>query len=163
MITGQVGLVAPSGDFRGRLTQLVTGSHWVHMIVAVSETHCVSADPGGARVRPVADYGEVCWSQFPLRGSQRRRIVRFALSMVGTPYAWVDWVAAGVAVLTRAGTPEWLRSVVASHKRLLCSQLADLCLQAAGIHVFFDERPAGAVVPASFGRVFVGRGWASEL
>jgi hypothetical protein len=162
MITGQVGLVPADEKLRGRIVAWAMRSYWCHMIVAVSETHCVSAEPGGARVRPMSDYDEICWSKFPMRPSQRRRSVRFALSRIGVPYAWIDWFAVGVALITRTKTPEWLRSFVADNDRLLCSQLADLSLQAAGIPVFFDERPAGAVTPGSFAKVFIARGWTTK-
>ena len=162
MITGQVGLIESDGRTKGELVAWATRSRYSHMVVAVSETLCVSAEPGGARIRPIEFYPEVVWSRYSLRPSQRRRIVRYALSKLGTKYAWLDYFAAGIASVTRTNTPEWLRSFIETDDRLICSQLCDLALQAAGIHVFFDERPAGAVVPASFGRVFVARGWASK-
>lgn len=161
-VTGQVGLIRSDGHWKGQIVALVSKSQFCHMVVAISETHCVSAEPGGARVRPMSFYPEIVWSRFPMRASQRRRAVRYALSRVGAPYGWFDYLAAGVAMLTRTQTPEWLRSYIADDNRLLCSQLCDLTLQAAGIHVFFDERPAGAVIPASFGKVFVARGWADR-
>ena len=159
MITGQVGLIASDGAFMGRMVAWASRSNWCHCVVAISETHCVSAEPGGARVRPISFYPEIVWSAFPMRPGQRRRAVRFAIKCVGVPYAWSDFVAAGIALVTRTKTPEWLRAHVAGTDSLICSQLCDLALQAAGIHVFFDERPAGAVIPASFGKVFVARGW----
>lgn len=159
MIAGQVGLVEVDGHFMGRVVAWASRSAYCHMVVAVSDTLCVSAEPGGARVRKISDYPTVVWSRFPMRPGQRRRSVRFALRSVGTPYAWLDYIAAGIALVTRTRTPQWLQSYIADTDRLLCSQLADLALQAAGIHVFFDERPAGAVIPASFGKVFVARGW----
>ncbi|MDR6907484.1 hypothetical protein J2X63_003192 [Agromyces sp. 3263] len=129
------------------------------MIVAINEHEVVSAEPGGARIRPIDYYPGIVWSQFPLRRAQRRRIAVFARTRVGTPYAWSDYFAVGAALITGRSTPEWLRSYVADTSRLVCSQLCDLALQAGGVHVFFDHRPAGAVIPASFARVFIARGW----
>lgn len=162
MITGQVGLIPSDGQFKGQVVAWASRSRWSHMVVAISETECVSAEPGGARIRPTSYYPEIVWSRFAMRPGQRRRAVRYAIRRIGTPYAWFDYIAAGVALVTRTRTPEWLRSYIADTDRLICSQLCDLALQAAGIHVFFDERPAGAVIPSSFGRVFVARGWADR-
>ena len=162
MITGQVGLIASDGALMGRVVAWASRSVWCHTVVAISETHCVSAEPGGARVRPISFYPEIVWSRFAMRPAQRRRVVRFAIKCVGVPYAWFDFVAAGFALVTRAKTPEWLRAYIADTDRLICSQVCDLALQAGGIHVFFDERPAGAVIPSSFGKVFVARGWTDK-
>lgn len=160
MITGQVGLVPAAPNWASWIVEWASKSSYTHMVVAISETHCVSAEPGGARVRPISFYPDgVVWSRFPMWPWQRRRSVRYALSRVGTPYAHMDYWAVGLALVTRSRTPEWLQAYIADTDRLICSQLCDLALQAAGIHVFFDERPAGAVIPASFGKVFVARGW----
>ena len=159
MITGQVGLVPGDKGWASGVVMWATRSNWSHMVVAISERECVSAEPGGVRIRPIGYYPGTVWSKFPLRWTQRRRIVNFARSRIGTKYAWIDYLAVGVAIITGRATPEWLRSYVADDTSLICSQLCDLALQAGGIHVFFDHRPAGAVIPASFARVFIARGW----
>lgn len=162
MITGQTGLVPKDGGWASGVVAWASRSQWTHMVMAVSETVVVSQEPGGARYRPVGYFPGIVWSKFPMRPSQRRRIVRYAHSRIGTPYAWADYWAIGIALVTRSHTPEWLASYVADTKSLICSQLCDLALQAGGIHVFFDERPAGAVIPASFGKVFIARGWTDK-
>lgn len=162
MLTGQVGLVPKDGGWASGVVAWASRSNWTHVVIAISETECVSAEPGGARIRSNTYYPGTVWSRFPMRPSQRRRIVRYARSRLGTPYAWGDYWAVGIALMCNSWSPEWLRSIVADTKRLLCSQLVDLALQAGGIHVFHDYRPAGAVIPASFGKVFVSRGWADR-
>ena len=159
MITGQVGLVPSDGAFKSKVVAWASRSYWCHVVVAISETECVSAEPGGTRIRPIAFYPEIVWSRFPMRPWQRRRAVRFAKDCIGKAYAWGDYWAVGLALVTRRQAPEWLRASVANTDTLICSQVADLALQAAGIHVFYDERPAGAVIPASFGKIFKARGW----
>ncbi|SFR76040.1 hypothetical protein SAMN05428970_2007 [Agromyces sp. CF514] len=159
MITGQVGLIPQDGYWFSRLIAWVTGSQYTHIVVAINENQCVSAEPGGARVRPISFYPGIVWSRYPLRTWQRRRIVRYAVSRIGTPYATADFIAAGIAIITRTRTPDWLAAYVEDDERLICSQLCDLALQAGNIHVFHDYRPAGAVVPSSFEKVFRARGW----
>lgn len=159
MLTGQVGLIHSDTGFIPWLIRVISRSHWTHMVVAISETECMSAEPGGARIRPISDYPAITWSQFKLRPWQRRRIATYARTHEGTPYGWLDFFAAGVALLTGRRTPEWLRLYVASTGTLICSQLSDLALQAAGIHIFHDRRPLGAVIPGSFGRYYVEQGW----
>ena len=162
MRTGQIGLVPADKGWASGVVAWATQSSWTHVVVAVSETEVVSAEPGGTRYRPINYYPGTVWSKYPLRPSQRRRIARYARTRIGTPYAWWDYFAVGVALVFRARTPDWLASHVADTHTLLCSQLADLALQAGGVHVFFDERPAGAVTPASFAKVFIARGWADK-
>jgi hypothetical protein len=57
----------------------------------------------------------------------------------------------------------WLRRIVATRDRMICSQMSDLALQAGAIHLFHDRRPIGAVTPADFGRYFVAQGWTDKL
>ena len=161
-LIGQVGIVHSRRWGIGRLVQLVTGSHWNHTIVALPFGRCVSAEPGGAIVRPIAYYTrdhDIAWSQFTLDRAARHRIVEVALRHKGVEYGYGDFIAAGIASITRRATPEWLRRIVSRPDRLICSQLCDLALQAGGEHLFRDNRPNGAVTPADFGREYRDRGW----
>ncbi|MFF2493236.1 hypothetical protein [Agromyces sp. NPDC058064] len=160
-LTAQVAVVHSDRGLAARLVQGITGSAWNHIIVAINDTHCLSAEPGGAIVRPISYYDDhlVVWSRFELDAQQRRRIVNWAWQHVGVPYSWPDFIAAGISSLTKRATPRWLRRFVARPDRLICSQLCDLALQAGGLHLFADHRPAGAVTPASFGALFVELGW----
>jgi hypothetical protein len=161
-LTGQVGLVHTNRGFLGRLVQVVTRSYWNHTVIAISDTECVSAEPGGAVIRPIAYYADehVVWSRFDLAGYQRRLITGWARDHIGTPYNFADFVLAGLVSITGRATPEWLRRIVATPDRLICSQLCDYAYQAANLHLFDDRRPEGAVTPASFGRIFTAHGWA---
>lgn len=158
-LAGQVGIVHSSKGFAPRMIRLITGSNWSHVVVAINERECVSAEPGGAVVRPIADYPAVIWSQFRLSGYQRKVIAFWALMHKGTPYSWMAYYGAGLAALLKDRTPNWLDRYVDRTDKLICSQLADRALQAGGINLFQDSRPRGAVTPASFGRYFYERGW----
>ena len=164
MITGQVG-IARSEHWFSRIVQVVTGSHWGHVVVAIGGGRCVSAEPGGVRYRPISHYAdneEITWSQFDLTPEQRMIIRDWAINQIRTPYNWLDYWAIGIAMITRSATPTWLRKWLSSTDSLQCAQLADRALQAADIHLFTDERVAGAVYPGSFGRYFVAHGWADR-
>lgn len=160
-IAGQVGLIHSKHGFAPWIIRVGTNSYWSHMVVAVDGVECVSAEPGGALVRRIDEYSDVVWSRFVLDEEQKSEIVGWALRHVGTPYSWADVYVAGIAALLRDWTPRWVERIAAGTDKLICSQLADLALQAGGIHVFRDHRPRGAVTPASFGRFFYRMGWAS--
>lgn len=159
MITGQVGLVPASNNWASWVIVWATSSRYTHMVVAVSETHCISAEPGGARIRPVSDYPGTVWSRFHLKPRQRRAIVSYAGSKIGTPYSRLDYLAAGVATVTKRRTPDWLRSYLCRRDKLICSQLSLLALEAGGIRLRLDDRPTASVIPGDFGKYFVERGW----
>ena len=55
MLTGQVMLISTSG-WVGRLVQIVSKSAYNHCTIAINELECVSAEPGGAVIRPISDY-----------------------------------------------------------------------------------------------------------
>jgi hypothetical protein len=163
MITGQVGIISTSG-WVGRLVQLVTRSAYNHSVVAINDRECVSAEPGGAVIRPISDYQHdlVAWSQFNLDHEQRDRIATWAFEHVNAPYDYLGFVAIAATKLLGPFAPRWLLRYIATHDRLICSYLCDLALQAGGVHMFRDHRPEGAVTPASFGKVYKARGWSDR-
>ncbi len=161
-LAGQVGIIHSKQGWSPLIVRLVTHSYWSHVIVALDDELCVSAEPGGTVIRAIDSYRDVIWSRFDLDEDQRLLIIGWAARRVGTPYAWSDFYVAGITALLKSHTPKWLRRLAAGTDRLICSQLADLALQAGGIRVFRDDRPRGAVTPASFGRYFYERGWAAK-
>lgn len=164
MITGQVGLVPAANNWASWGIVWATGSAYTHVVVAISETHCVSAEPGpcGARIRPISDYPDTVWSRFRLTPRQRRAIVSYAGSKLRTPYSRLDYLAAGVATVTKRRTPDWLRTYLNRRDKLICSHLALLALKAGGISLRLDDRPTASVIPGDFGKYFVTRGWADR-
>lgn len=160
-LTGQIGIIHSRSGFWGKVVQWVTGSHWNHTVMALDDIVCVSAEPGGALVRPITFYRdeEVVWSQFNLTTHQRDHITRWAVQHIGTEYNWADYFLAGIASITRRATPRWVRRIVATPDRLICSQLCDYAYRAGSKHLFTDHRPLGAVTPGDFGRLFREHGW----
>ena len=157
-LAGQIGLCYTTG-FWGRVIRAVTGSHYNHTVIAISDTECIGAEPGGVRVRPITAFPDVVWSKFPLTLPQQVSVVTFAKTELGVRYNYADDLFIGIALLTREHTPRWISRVLSDPDSWQCAQLADAALQRAGVHVFRDDRPYGAVYPGSFVPVFQAFGW----
>jgi hypothetical protein len=165
MLTGQIGLCWTKG-WAGRLIRFVTRSHFNHAIIAISETECVGAEPGGVRVRPITDYPNVVWSRFPVNTSipptwpdKAAAIVAFTNSTIGARYNYFDDVVIGLGLILRVHTPNWMLRILADPHSWQCAALCDAAYTAAGIHLFKDQRPFGAVYPGSYTPLFKDRGW----
>lgn len=163
MITGQIGLRRHSTGFMGKAIEWATYSQTHHVVVAVSETHCVSAEPGGTRLRLISDYPHVDWSRFILTDAEREAIVTLGLNATAgqIPYNYAIYPPllwqriSGHAV---AGpVAEWL----ASRPHQNCSQSADDIYTAAGIHLFPDI--ARLVTPGDFERLYVRLGFLGSM
>ena len=157
-LAGQVGLCYTTG-FWGTVIRKVTKSHYNHAVIRISETECVGAEPGEVRRRPITDFPDVVWSHFPLTSKQRDRVVWFAKTELGVRYNYADDLFIGIALLSRQHTPLWISRILSDPDSWQCAQLADAALQRAGVHVFTDDRPYGAVYPGSFVPVFQAFGW----
>lgn len=163
MITGQIGLRRNSAGFIGKCIEWATYSTTHHVVVAVSETHCVSAEPGGARLRLIADYPALDWSGFDLTGAQRETIVSEALDAAAarTPYNYAIYPPLLWQRLTghrvAAAVSDWL----ATRPHQNCSQAADDVYNAAGIHLFPDITQL--ITPGDFERLYVRLGWLNTM
>lgn len=113
----------------------------------------VEADPHGARVNDVSTYGTAIWSDLPLTDDERARIVAWAKASIGTKYNWIDIVCLALELVFRWKVPSAVLWRVSSPKTLICSQLVDLAYRGAGVHLFSDGRPPGAVTPESLYKV----------
>lgn len=155
---GQIGLIHTTG-LAARIIQAVTGSYWNHVTIRVSATTAISAQPGGVVERPISDYPETVWSRFPYSTAQVTKITTYARDKLGAPYNWIDDFAIGLTLKLGWHAPRWLVHEVSDRHTFQCSQLADAALIYAGVHVFDDGRPSGAVYPASFVPLFHNLGW----
>jgi hypothetical protein len=126
-----------------------------HAFVCVGD-HVVEAMPGGALLTPLDTYrgrGDVAWSRYPLTDAQRVVIVGRAVSLIGTPYSFLDYLA--IALDHWGIRPKRLRRYVASSGHLICSALVDDCYRAAGVHLFADGRDVGDVTPGDLARLLL--------
>jgi hypothetical protein len=109
----------------------------------------IEAQPGGAVIRPLSDYDGrhvVYVAPAGLTDGQRVLIADCARQLRNTPYSFADY-AALAAHRFRLPVPG-LRRYVAASGHLICSQLADLAYQRAGVQLFNDGRWDGWVTPA---------------
>lgn len=163
MIAGQIGLRRHSTAWIGKCIEWATHSRTHHVVVAVSDTHCVSAEPGGARLRLMSDYPHLDWSRFILTETQRADIVRFALDAAAlqTPYNYAIYpplLWQRISGLRVSGpVADWL----AQRPHENCSQLADDIYTAAGFHLFPDI--ARLVTPGDFERLYVRLGFLGPI
>lgn len=158
-LTGQIGLRRHGSGFITRAIEWATYSHTHHAIVAVSETECVSAEPGGVRYRPISDYPHVDWSSFDLTDVQRGNIVLHARNLADahTPYNYAVYPFLLAGRLTGLNVPKWISAWLQKRPNVDCSQASDQVYSASGIELF----PADNVLttPGDLERLFVERGW----
>lgn len=156
---GQIALIPDGQNFVQKLIQFITRSPVHHVVVAVSDKFCVSAEMEGVRLRPISHFPNAIWSDFALTARQRRNIIGFALEQLGKPYAILDDIFIGISIITKSRTPQWIVQTVLNSDRWQCAELADASLLAGGIRLFRDGRPPRAVYPGSFIPTFKRRGW----
>ncbi|MFB8071099.1 hypothetical protein [Streptomyces californicus] len=119
-----------------------------HAFVYVGKGMVVQAMPGGAELIPIENASPVVqWStgHFDLPQWRRVTMVGEALSLVGTPYSFLDY--ASIALAHYRIRPAWVRDFVADTGHMICSQLVDEVYLRAGVHLFDDGRLPGDVSP----------------
>lgn len=158
---GDFGLVA----IRGNVGKLIRFGQWLngdglgdyqHAVLVLDHGELIEAEPGGARIRPMAEYDgtNVIWSDWPLTDSERAAIVAAGRSLEGVPYSVLDYamLAAHRLHLPAPG----LRKYIASTGHDICSQLVDLGYQLGGKEMFADGRWPGYVTPMALLRALHG-------
>lgn len=159
MLTGQVGICLDGTRGWPRIIQAVTRSRAHHVVVAVSETECLSAEPGGALIRPITYFGNAVWSQFPYTDLERMLIAGVGKSMDGHPYSAVAFVTVGLQFLTGQRLPAWLLRLVDAMPGAECAQLADRVLKFAGVDAFGGSRAPGVLWPGAWEKLFLSHDW----
>jgi uncharacterized protein YycO len=148
------------GWWIGLLSYVLDGNgNWSHAFVVLDDNTLIEAEPGGARIRPADQYGDVVAynDAMPLSDEQRARIVAAARSLQGRPYNWRDY---GALILAKFGVrPSGVTVVVNSEHQLICSQLVDVAYKKAGIHLFNDGRESGDVTPGDLADLITRHRW----
>lgn len=139
---GDFGLVSIKGGvgFLIRLGQWLNGDgffNYEHAFVYVGEGKIVEAMPGGALLSDLSEYDgrDIMWSSglIPLTDTQRNTIVQRALSQVGTPYSFLDYLA--IALYRLHIKHPGVAKRVEDSKHLICSQLVAVDYDAADMPV----------------------------
>lgn len=167
MLTGQIVLVHCTGIVPAAISAFQalakdgdkTDRRWNHAAVMVSETYCVGAEPGGAKLRRVEYFHDTHISDIPYTGHQAEQAAKFARDRIGTDYAYEDIGLIAVALGTGRSTPTWLASALDGDGRFICSELADAAVTSAGVKLLRDGRPHSAVYPAAIAQGLKLDGW----
>lgn len=154
--------VTPASGFVPWCIRLITRSpHAAHAFIATGNgTQVVEGEPEGARYGDASGYPDVTWLVGLAAGmtpQQRATVVAWAVAHLGTPYSWIDDAEIGFTRLF-GWAPRWMRRRLRSTRTLMCSQLCDAAYLAAGVDLFADGRPAGAVSPGDLYRLNQKRG-----
>ena len=156
-LTGQVGLRLDGQGFVSRGIEFVTQSRAHHVVIAINETHVVSAQPGGAVIRPMTDYPELVWSQFEYTDEESQHMAVLAASMNRQEYNYLGFALIGFELITKTRVPDAVARAFSYQDRMFCSQMADFCLRKAGFDLFHSQW--GMVSPGDFERYFQAVGW----
>lgn len=156
-LTGQIGLRLDGQSFIAKSIEFVTQSRAHHVVIAINETHVVSAEPGGAVIRPMTDYPWIVWSQFDYTDEQRQHMAVLAASMNRQEYNYLGFALIGYELVTKTRVPDFVARAFSYQDRMFCSQMADFCLRKAGIDLFRSQW--GMVSPGDFLRYFNQMGW----
>ena len=155
-LTGRIGLVQGGTDRWARAIVAVTGSPYHHVIVATSNTQCMSAEIPRALLRPLAHFaGQITWLDVPATDEERQAAAWHALALDGEPYNRISFGLAGAHAL-HIPTPQAL-SAWAERYGMDCVMLTCAAYQAAGIKLLDDPVTAspgdmaklGALTPAT--------------
>ena len=155
MLTGQVGLIADKRHWMGRAILRVTGWRYHHTVIAVSDTHCISAEPGGVRRRPITDYPGVVWSQYAMTEKQAHMVAGIAEYSLGVRYDYLSCAAHAIAAITRIDTPARIQQWLADRAPTTCSALAKTAIHAARLRTPHGPLPT----PNDWELLFRARGW----
>lgn len=157
MIAGQVGLVRYSRGWVGKVVEWCTDSTSHHVVVAVDEELCVSADLPRVVIRPSNSFHSMEWSRFELTEEQVQAITAAAAGMVGRPYNVPAIILLLLSKLTSVPIPKFAVDWLNRRPHVDCSHLADVALAAGGLDLFLHD--AALTVPAHFEHLFRERAW----
>jgi hypothetical protein len=112
----------------------------------VNEPAIAEANPSGAALAPLWKYAHVIWSPAPPDG-KGQAVADAYLSLLGTPYSWVDDACIGLTHLFGIHVPEPVRKRLNRRDRLECAQYVDVAWTKCGLHLFKGLIP-GDVAPS---------------
>lgn len=157
-LTGQIGICLNGTSWVARGIHWATRSPCNHVVVAVTPTKCVSAEPGGVRHRTNQAYKDIVWFREPLTLQDKAAIIAAANAKMSLPYNYAIYPALALERLTGHPVPAFIAKWLGRRKNVDCSQLADDIYTAAGKHLFPNQYP-DLVTPGDFYRYAVQHGY----
>lgn len=134
-LTGRIGLVSGGRDWHAKRIVQYTHSPFHHVIVALNDEWCVSADRPTISKRPISEF-TVQWLP-PIGTDWQQHVAAWhALKLIGQPYNRVSFVLAGARALglhVPAALSEW-----AERFGYDCVMTACAAYQAAGVMLLDD-------------------------
>lgn len=158
-LTGQIGLIPHPTNWVEGAIEKITRSNVHHVIIAISATECIGAEPKGAKIRPISDFPTAIWSHFDFAPGQDEAVASWAKAREGRRY---NYVADGLIGVTREfgiTLPSFITRWFDGDWCYECAQLADAALLQAGIQLFETGRNSGSVYPGSFEPIYRLLGW----
>lgn len=123
---------------------------WEHAFVYLGDGQLIEAEPGGARIMPITEYGTVYWCMSiagRFSAEQLAGVADRAHTFEGTKYSFLDYFALAGRRLHLYPLYPLLRLRIESTRHVICSQLADAAYRLEGLSIFPDDRWAGDVMP----------------
>lgn len=140
------------------------GSRWTHVFIYLGEgiygnDTIFAAQPGGARYDRLSEIKEVAWLSMVVPTPAQFAIIKARCAHYNkTPYGYLNYLAIGLRRFFKVEW-EWLYNYIKDAGVQICSQMADLIYNEAGIHLFSDGRWEGLVTPGSMANLAVERVW----
>jgi hypothetical protein len=134
------------------------GSKYTHVFIVLDDDTIMEAMPKGAQIVPIAAYdNKAVFLDWGITDAQRKLIVEEARKCEGAKYNFIDYLALALA---RFGfKPRWLIKRIKSNNKLICSALADMVYNKAGIQLFSDGRIWHDVTPGDLINRYLERNW----
>lgn len=115
---------------------------WQHAFVYLGGGNVMSAEPGGAKIRPTTRWNPIYWctgiaAQYT--PSELQYAADEARKFEHVPYSFIDYLA--IAAHTLHIPAPGLKGYIASTRHVICSQLCDESYSNAGLHLFKNRWP----------------------
>ncbi|MDN5667027.1 MAG: hypothetical protein L0G87_01360 [Renibacterium salmoninarum] len=154
---GQVGIVLRARKWStGWWVEKITKSPAHHVVIHIGSGSCISAEPGGVRIRSNDRYKHIVWTDFDLTDDQKHSMYWLAIGRQGIPYNYPAFLVLGLEFLTGLRAPQWVANRVNGLNRETCSQLAHDIYHAVGLNPALH---AHIIAPAHWYRLAQHEGW----
>ncbi len=155
--------VVRTEGWAGRLIRVGTDSDVNHAGIYLGKGLTLEAQPGGAIYGHITQgqMDAALWSgmnpTWRLSRIEGEAVCTQAKTHHGDPYSWLDIACISLTILTRSHIPSVVSARLDNPHRNICSQLVDRVYEEAGVHLFTDGRPHGAVSPGDLRDLITGR------